>query len=46
MLKATVIAILLCSVADAVLFDGYYRMMTFQNISGFFSYVGRMNWDW
>ena len=44
MLKATLIAILLCSVVDAVAFGGEYRLMTFHNISSFFDYVGRMDW--
>ena len=44
MLKVTLIAILLCSVVDALLFGGHYRMVTFHNVSSFINYVGSMDW--
>ena len=44
MLKVTLIAVLLCSVVDAILFDGHYRLMTFHNVSSFLDYVGSMDW--
>jgi hypothetical protein len=43
-LKATLIAVLLLSVADAVAFKGYYRHKTFETSARFITKVGSLDW--